>query len=228
MQVAIVSVGDEILAGDITDTNAAWLARRLTEVGVTVRRMATVPDEIEAIEATVGDLAERFDAVLVTGGLGPTHDDVTLDGVAAALGREMVEDPDVVAYFESEGYADYAERGERATYLPEGARLLPNEAGVAPGAAVENVYVFPGIPDEMEPMFDSVADEFGGQRRHATVVHADEPESALVDRMNDLRDRFDVAVGSYPGDGVRIKIHGTDPEEVDAAAAWLRERVDYR
>jgi molybdenum cofactor synthesis domain-containing protein len=228
MEVALVSVGDEILAGDITDTNAAWLARRLAAVGVTVRRMVTLPDEVEEIATTVGELADRFDAVLVTGGLGPTHDDVTLDGVAAALRREMIEDPDAVAYFESGDYGDYAERGERATFLPDGARLLPNEAGVAPGAVVENVYVFPGVPAEMEAMFEAVVDEFGGERRHATVVHADEPESALVGRMNDLRDRFDVAVGSYPGDGVRIKVHGTDPEEVAAAVDWLRERVDYR
>jgi len=225
MRVALITVGDEILAGDITDTNAAWLASTLAERGAAVERMVTVPDVRETIAETVGDLASDFDAVVVTGGLGPTHDDVTLDGVAAAFDREIVDSEQVRAYLDSEGYRSYANRGERATMFPKGARLLENEVGVAPGAVVENVYVFPGVPAEMQAMFDAVADEFEGERRHTEYVHADEPESRLVERFETLQREFEVAVGSYPGDGVKVKIQGTDPEEVEAAREWLEARV---
>ncbi len=225
MRVALISVGDEILAGDITDTNAAWLAESLAERGAAVRRMVTVPDVRETIAGTVADLAGEFDAVVVTGGLGPTHDDVTLDGVAAAFDTKMVDSEQVRAYLDSEGYRSYARRGERATMFPDGARLLENEVGVAPGAVLENVYVFPGVPAEMRAMFEAIADEFEGERRHTEYVHANEPESRLVERFETVQREFDVDVGSYPGDGVKVKIQGTDPDEVTAAKEWLATRV---
>jgi len=98
MQVAVVTVGDELLAGDTENTNASWLGTRLTERGADVRRVVVVPDDEDAIAAEVSTLADRYDAVVVTGGVGPTHDDVTMDGVAAAFDREMVEHADAVAY----------------------------------------------------------------------------------------------------------------------------------
>jgi molybdopterin-biosynthesis enzyme MoeA-like protein len=88
------------------------------------------------------------------------------------------------------------------------------------------VYVLPGVPAEMEAMFEAVADEFDGAVDHRAVVRADEPESALLDRFEGLREGFDVAVGSYPGEVVEVRISGEDREEVEAAAAWLRDRVE--
>lgn len=224
MDVAVLTVGDEVLAGETTNTNAAWLGRRLTERGASVRRVVVVPDESDAIEASVRDLAARYDAVAVTGGLGPTPDDVTMAAVAAAFDRELIDHPDAVAWFEThDGYSNAA---ASATRLPDGARFLPNEAGVAPGAVVENCYVLPGVPSEMQAMFERVSGEFAGETRHVETVYAAEPESALVDRIEGVRERFDVAVGSYPGDGVDVRIRGTDESEVKKAAAWLRDRVE--
>jgi len=226
MRVGVVTVGDEILAGDVTDTNAAWLGRRLTERGATVRRMLTVPDEVETIAAAVAEYSAEYDAVVVTGGLGPTHDDKTMAGVAAAFDRELAEHPDAVAYFRDHDEYEAADLVTGTTHLPDGARLLPNEEGVAPGAVVENVYVMPGVPGEMRAMFETVAGEFAGEITHVEVVEADEPESALLDRIEAVQERFDVGVGSYPGETVRIKLRGTDPEAVRAARDWLGERVD--
>jgi molybdopterin-biosynthesis enzyme MoeA-like protein len=96
---------------------------------------------------------------------------------------------------------------------------------VAPGCVVEDVYVLPGVPSEMEAMFEAVADEFAGDVQHVVVVPAAEPESALLDRFEELRERFDVKVGSYPGEFVRVRLEGEE-EEVERAAAWLRERVE--
>jgi molybdenum cofactor synthesis domain-containing protein len=239
MQVALLTVGDEILTGDIENTNATWLARQLTERGVSVTRIITVPDDADVIESTVREWSDAFDAVVVTGGLGGTHDDVTVDAVAAAFDRPLVLDPEAEAHVERR-VASYRERHpERAEQypepridpadwasLPEGARPLIVPDGLSPGCVVENVYVFPGVPDEMKAMFELVADDFGGDAVSETL-YTPAPEGALTDALAEVRDRFDVAVGSYPSKSEhnRIKVLGSDEEEVAAASAWLHERV---
>ncbi len=226
MHVAVVTVGDEILAGDTTNTNAAWLGERLADRGVTVERVTVVPDRVADIAQVVNEYRADYDAVVVTGGLGPTHDDRTMEGVAAAVGREVETNDEAIEWLtENGGY----ERGDLATGtadLPRGARPLHNEVGVAPGAVIESVYVLPGVPDEMRAMFETVIEEFEGQPRHVVSVYTTEPESALVDRLAEVQERFSVTVGSYPGDGVRLKVSGTDDSEVERAADWLRERVE--
>ncbi|MFB6151318.1 MAG: competence/damage-inducible protein A [Haloarculaceae archaeon] len=226
MRVAIVSVGDELLVGDTVNTNAAWLSRRLDERGVAVGRVTVLPDDVADIARVVNEYRAEFDAVVVTGGVGPTHDDVTMEGVAAAFGRELVASEAVERWLtEESGYAA-DDLAEGTTEIPDGARMLRNPEGVAPGCVVGGVYVLPGVPQEMKAMFETVADEFEGPRRHTETVHADEPESALLDRIATLREEFDVAVGSYPGEHVRVRLQGDDEDVVRRAAAWLRDRVE--
>lgn len=233
MRVALVTVGDELLAGETLNTNAAWLGRQLHERGARVEYVVVVPDRVGDIAEAVNRARAAYDAVVVTGGLGPTHDDVTLEGVAAALGVPVAEHPDAVSWFEAHPGYSSEELVEGTTHLPRGARMLPNDEGVAPGAVLSGedgvpVYVLPGVPDEMRTMFELVADEFSGRQRTLETVETGEPESALLDRLAGLRERFDgIAVGSYPSaEGVRLRLEGEDDEEVAAAAAWLRERVD--
>ncbi len=223
---AVVTVGDELLDGDTVDTNAAWLCSQLTERGVSVERVTTVPDRIPDIARVVNEYLAEYDAVVVTGGLGPTHDDVTMQGVAAAVGRTVEPHEAALEWLTEHGGYAASDLAAGTTDLPAGARMLPNREGVAPGAVVERVYVLPGVPAEMKAMFDDVADEFSGAQTHVEVVVAAEPESALLDRIREVRDRFDVQVGSYPGGDVRLKLRGEDPEEVRAAADWLRSRVE--
>ena len=226
MRVALVCVGDELLAGDTVNTNATWLGRQLCDRGVDVERVTVVPDRVEGIARVVNEYCADYDAVVVTGGLGPTHDDLTMEGVAAAVGSEVAEDADALAWLEEEGGYTRDDLAAGTADIPAVAEMLPNPEGVAPGCVVENIYVLPGVPAEMKAMFDLVAEDFAGQQRYVETVEIDEPESALLDRFADLRERFDVRVGSYPGETVRVKIHGTDPEAVEAAAGWLRDRVD--
>ncbi|WP_137287565.1 competence/damage-inducible protein A [Halorussus salinisoli] len=226
MQVALVTVGDELLAGDTVNTNAAWLGERLADRGASVERVVVVPDRVADIARVINELRAEYDAVLVTGGLGPTHDDLTMEAVAAAVGVPVEEHDEAVAWITDHTDYEHADLVDGTTHLPKGSRMLPNPAGVAPGCVIEGIYVLPGVPDEMEAMFESVADEFSGEYRHVRTVEADEPESALVERMAELRDRFDVTIGSYPGDHVRIKLQSTDEDELERAAAWLRERVE--
>ena len=226
MRVAVVTVGDEILAGEITDTNSQWLCTRLAERGVDVERITTVPDRVADIARVVNEYRAEYDAVVVTGGLGPTHDDLTMEGVAAAVGRQVAEHDGALAWLTEAGGYSADDLAKGTADLPEGARFLENDVGVAPGAVVESVYVLPGVPDEMKAMFERVAGEFSGERTHVETVVADEPESALIDRLAAVQERFDVAVGSYPGETVRLRVRSRDPAEAERAAAWLRERVD--
>jgi len=239
MDVALVTVGDELLSGDTENTNATWLARQLTERGATVTRMLTIPDDRALIARWVREFSDEFDAVIVTGGLGDTPDDVTLEAVADALDREMEvqdavrervvekarrfreQDPE---YYETH---DFDLDPDETAALPADARPLQTEASFNPGCVVENVYVFPGFPEELHVMFESVAEEFGGDVVSESVGTAT-PEGALKDVLDGVRDRFDVAVGSYParrGTPGRVKVTGTDPEEVERAIAWVDERV---
>ncbi|GAA0309128.1 competence/damage-inducible protein A [Halarchaeum salinum] len=245
MEVAILTVGDELLAGDTENTNATWLGRQLSARGASVRCVLVVPDERETIADYVCEWREAYDAVIVTGGLGGTHDDVTMDAVADAAGvnlhvpdeaREAVER---AARAYRDANPEEAERFELdldveawAT-VPEGARVIPNEPGLSPGAKVGDaddggaIYVFPGVPDEVHAMFDLVAEDFGGDVV-SEITYTSAPEGALGPDLEAIRDGYDVAVGSYPsGEGPnRLKVTGEDPDEVADALAALEERVE--
>ena len=231
MRVAVITVGDELLAGETVNTNAAWLGRRLADRGAPVDRVIVVPDRVSAIAREVNEARARYDAVIVTGGLGPTHDDLTMEGVAAAVGRSVESHPEARRWIDEHTDYEAASLVAGTTHLPAGARMLPNVEGVAPGAVVGEdqdgvpIYVLPGVPTEMKAMFERIEDEFTGTVRTRRFFHADEPESALIDRFETVQERFDVAVGSYPGGTVKVKVHGDDADEVDRATAWLRERV---
>ena len=225
LAVSLLTVGDELLSGQTENTNASWLARRLHERGATVRRIVVVPDDREAIAETLCDLKRESDAVIVTGGLGPTHDDVTMDAVAAAFDRDLVEHQDAVEWFEHETEYALPDLVAGTTHLPADAEFLPNPAGVAPGAQIDAVYVLPGVPQEMREMFELIAPTFDGPTSTTKVLTSDAPESSLVDVLEEATRRFDVRVGSYPDEMVTIRVQGTDSEEVAAAAAWLDERI---
>jgi len=226
MRVAVVTVGDELLVGETVNTNAAWLGEQLRDRGVTVERMTVVPDRTADIARVVNEYHADYDAVIVTGGLGPTHDDVTIEGVAAAFGQPVVESEEAIEWLAEHGGYSRADLAEGTGEVPAGSSPVPNHEGVAPGCVIENCYVLPGVPTEMKRMFAEVADDFAGQQRHVVTVDAAEPESALLDRMDRVRQLFPVKVGSYPGEYVTVRFEGTDPEAVEEAAAWLRERVE--
>lgn len=226
MNVALVTVGDEILAGDTVNTNAAWLGQELAAAGASVQRMTVLPDRVADIARIVNEYRAAYDAVIVTGGLGPTHDDRTMEAVAAAFGTELEHDEAALTWLiEEKGYPE-ADLAPGTTHIPARADLLRNPEGVAPGCVLKNVYVLPGLPTEMKAMFELIRDDFSGQPRHVEIVRAAETESELLDRVREVQDRFDVTVGSYPGENVRLKISSTDETAVAEAVAWLRAHVE--
>ncbi|KAA9399491.1 competence/damage-inducible protein A [Haloarcula sp. CBA1130] len=240
MEVALLTVGDELLAGDTENTNASWLGRQLTAAGASVTRVLTVPDDEAVIADAVARFHDAFDAVIVTGGIGGTPDDVTKAAVAQAFGRELVVPDDVRAHLEAkaERFADdnpeMVDRYDMDLDLdawasvPEGGQALLTDESFAAGCVIDRVYVFPGIPEELQAMYETVADEFDGDRTTETI-HTPAPEGALVGRVTEAREQFDVAVGSYPRKDDapgRVKVTGDDPAAVADAAAWLRERIE--
>jgi len=225
MNIALVTVGDELLAGETVNTNAAWLCEQLTASGCRVERVTTVPDRVADIARVVNEYQAEYEAVIVTGGLGPTPDDITMEAIGAAVGRPLEHHEEAKAWLTEQGGYSAADLDAGTTDLPAGARMVPNEVGVAPGAVIESIYVLPGVPTEMKHMFEAIAPDFNGETRYTEVIVADEPESELLARLTAVADQFDVDVGSYPGEFVRVKISGTDKQAVRTAASWFRART---
>jgi molybdenum cofactor synthesis domain-containing protein len=235
MEVALLTIGDELLAGDTENTNATWLAAQLSERGVEVRRVLVLPDDRALIADHVREYSDLFDAVIVTGGIGGTPDDVTMEAVGDAFDREMVVDDRALEdiekkldWFENEGPdLDIDLNVEAEASIPDGARPLLNSQGLAPGAVLNNVYVMPGIPDELKAMFEDVQGDFVGDAV-SRFLYSTEPEANLIGALEDIQAEFDVTAGCYPDREAghnRLKLTATDDEVLDAAADWLIDEV---
>lgn len=229
---AIVTIGNELVSGDVENTNASWLARRLAVLGVDVALIAVLPDEIDRVAAFVREQATVADVVIVTGGLGGTPDDVTREALAAAFGVAQVEQAEVADRLRARFTRD-PDYAARWALLPEGSRPLEIPNGGAPGFVIANVYVLPGLPAEMEAMFDTVADEIrsgepiGSWRRTYRTT-----ESRIVGVLVEVGSRHpEVLVGSYPSFAggvpeVEVVVKSSDPDALAAAAAWLEAALE--
>jgi molybdenum cofactor synthesis domain-containing protein len=224
----VCTVGNEIVSGDVENTNASWLARRLGELGIEVRLLAAVRDDVEEIAAFLRAEKDRVGLVVVTGGLGGTPDDVTREAVAAAFGVSHEEIPeladDLRGRFDPKGLGDYAARWAN---LPQGAVPLENPLGGAPGFVLGNVHVLPGLPSEMEAMFEALADRFQGRPIGAWRRRYGTGEGQIVDVLKEATRRHPgVAVGSYPsfprsGPEVEVVLKSSDEAALTVASAWV-------
>ena len=236
MEVALLTVGDELLSGDTVDTNATWLAGQLTDRGVRVARILSVADEKREITGHVDQYSREFDRLIVTGGIGGTPDDVTMAAVADAFGRELQAteltresvDQRLAAIEARMPDRELALDREAEAAIPAGSRPLINETGLAPGCVIENVYVLPGIPEELKAMFESVAKEFSGDRT-SRFLYTIEPEANIIPALEAAMDEFAVTVGCYPdreADHNRLKLTATDDSTLAEAADWLLSQIN--
>jgi molybdenum cofactor synthesis domain-containing protein len=230
----ILTIGNELVSGDVPNTNGSWLAKRLAPLGIETRLLAAVPDEIETIAEFIRREAPRVDIFLVTGGLGGTPDDLTREALAYTFDAPQEEIPELAADLRSRfrGDPEYAARWAR---LPRGARPLRNPLGGAPGFALENVYVLPGLPSEMEAMFDEIAGELqtgspiGAWRRTYRTR-----ESIIAPALVEVGERWPgVLVGSYPmfgddGPTVEVVVKSSDEDALRAASEWLAAALEER
>jgi len=235
---AILLIGNEILSGKVEDQNARFLTRELRALGVSLRRIEVVPDTIEEIVGSVRALASRFDHVFTSGGVGPTHDDVTLRAVADAFGMEVTRRPELEALLRA-GYGDRLhERDLRMADVPTGARLEygpagPNNTarGTWPVIVVRNVWVLPGVPSIFRRKFEAVRELFRASPIHGRALFSRAGEGHIADALDAAVAAFpDVEIGSYPHPEaadyrVKITLDGRDAARVDDALAWLADRL---
>lgn len=226
---AILAIGDELLSGRTRDANMHYLAGWLTERGVALKEARFVGDDEGDIISALNELRAEYDYVFTSGGIGPTHDDITADAVAAAFGVPCVEHPLALKMIE----AWYRSRGEETTparrrmaRMPEGAELIFNPVSGAPGVKVANVFVMAGVPGIFQGMLAAIdgAIEKGGIIHSQAVTAENLPESKLADRLREIQGAHDgVAIGSYPieGDikGVTVVARSEDEATVEAAIA---------
>jgi len=239
MKVGVITVGDELLVGETTNKNAAWLAKQLTRRGARVAEILTVGDDRERIADAVRKRASTYDRVIVTGGLGGTPDDRTMAAVADALDRDLEVDQEIREAAERassafvEAHPDLAEKYDlgldldRVAETVAGGRPIENPEGLVSGCLVENVCVLPGVPSELKATFEQVAEEFEGDVVIATRF-TDAPEGVLGRHLDELESEFGVRAGSYPGeraDRNRVRVTGDDAGTVESALVWLSDRV---
>lgn len=228
---AIVVVGNEVLSGDVEDHNGTWLCRELAKIGVEVGIALTLPDDEELIAEHLRRTAGSYAPVFVTGGIGTTLDDVTRQAVARAAGVPVVVREDVVAHLEGLIGRPLTPVQRRLAELPEGCDLITNRIGRAPGFAIGPYVVFPGVPEMLRDMFPLVAEGFRRPPVLRRTLFTDRWESEIATLLEELAARAPgVAIGSYPkkGDGrvwVEIVLKARDEARLDAAAAWLAERL---
>lgn len=231
---AVLVIGDEILSGRTQDTNTHYIANYLARIGIELREARVAPDVEAEIVAAVNALRARYDYVFVTGGIGPTHDDITADAVARAFGVAIDEDPRALAMLrERFAEADLNAARRRMARIPAGAELVPNTISKAPGFRIGNVIVMAGVPAIMQCMLDTVGPGLkAGRRIHVETVEAGAiPEGAYAARLEALARAHDgVSMGSYPhfsGAGVRnqIVLRSHDPAALSRAADEVRALV---
>lgn len=222
---AIVVIGNEILSGRTKDANLVYLAERLNEIGIRLMEGRIVADRDEAIVQAVNECRARYDYVFTTGGIGPTHDDITAGSIAHAFGLPLTPHPEAVARLERHyAHGQLNEARLRMALTPEGATLIDNPISAAPGFRIGNVFVLAGVPAIMQAMFESLRhDLVGGAPLRARTYRTNLAEGVLAEDLGALQSRYpDVEIGSYPSfarreAGVRIVLRSTDMARLTAA-----------
>ena len=227
----IVLIGNEILSGKIHDANAAYLCRELRGLGVEVRKISVIPDELEPIAEEVARFARAYDYVFTSGGVGPTHDDVTIEGVARAMGVSVVREPRLVALLEGFYKGNLNAARLKMAEVPEGAELLAGDSLIFPAVVMGNVYILPGVPEIFRQKFDAIKERFRGQPFHLRSVFVRIGEGTLADFLNDLLKAYPLLLlGSYPEFShpdykVKVTLESKDREYLEQALAEFVARL---
>jgi molybdenum cofactor synthesis domain-containing protein len=229
---ALLVIGDEILSGRTKDRNIGTIAEHLTGIGIRLKEVRVVADDEGEIVAAVNALRSRYDYVFTTGGIGPTHDDITADSIAKAFGVAIGVDPRAEKLL-SEHYdrrgVELTPARLRMARIPDGAALIPNAISGAPGFRIANVIVMAGVPDIMRAMLEAVTPELDtGVKLLSVAIRVERPESEIADVFSAHQRRYrDVAMGSYPS--IRngrfeseLVLRGSDPARLAEAAEALK------
>ena len=230
----LLVIGNEVLSGRTQDANIRFLATKLGELGIPLREVRVIPDVAETIIGTVNEVRARFTYVFTTGGIGPTHDDITSECIAAAFGVPW--EPHPVAWARMEATyrpGEFNPARQRMATMPRGAALIENAMSVAPGFQMENVYVMAGVPRVMQSMFEWLGPRLeGGRKIESRAVHVvGLPEGLLAEPLKAIQDRYpDLDIGSYPfyrptGNGVTLVAKGVNGTDAEAAVVEISAMI---
>lgn len=223
---AVVLIGNELLSGKIRDENAAWIAGRLRTLGIDLRRIATIPDDPEDIIAEVRACAARYTHVFTSGGIGPTHDDITLETLARAWDVPLVLDPTLADILRAHFGARLTDDHLRMARVPEGTRLVSGGPIAWPVMCFGNLYILPGVPEIFRAKFDVIADTFQGTAFYLRNLYLNSDEGEIAPLLRRVEGAFAVQIGSYPridlaDHRVRITVEARSAGPVDAAMEAL-------
>lgn len=232
---AVLLIGNELLSGRTQDINLAYIAKCMVAKGIRLQEARMIQDVPEVIISSVNELRDRHTYVFTTGGIGPTHDDITADCVAHAFGVELPIHPEAKARLLAHFKAINVESNEdrmRMARIPEGATLVDNDVSAAPGFRLDNVFVFAGVPRIMQSMLDSVLPDLeSGPVLHSVTVICNLGEGAVATPLRKLQENYpSVDLGSYPGkvaDGFRLSLvaRSTDESELDQVKTALQQLI---
>jgi FAD synthetase len=223
----IIIIGNEVLSGKTQDTNSSFLCVELRRLGVEVQKISTIQDEIDLIGQEVATFSKRFDFVFTTGGVGPTHDDVTIEGIAQGFSVPVVRHAEIENRMRQRLGRDVNEARLRMANVPEGAVLLATEALFAPVVNIHNVYIFPGIPRILQERFHAIKERFRDAPYFLKNVFVRYGEGVIATALNDLLAKFPhLLLGSYPvldlpEYKVKVTLESKDPNYLDNALETL-------
>jgi len=219
---SIIIIGNEILSGRVVDINTQFIAQKLSFFGINLLEVRTILDNREAIISCVKELHTKYDYIFTTGGIGPTHDDITSEAVASAFGLKLELNRNaydaVKEFYQSKNQGLNAAQ-EKMAYVPKGAELIDNPISKAPGFILKNVYVLPGVPSTMQAMFDNIAGRLScGKQILSKTCEVMIGESSIAAEFMALQNKFpEINMGSYPFElngkyGTNLVLSATDPE----------------
>ena len=195
----IIIIGNEILSGKTQDSNSYFLCTELRALGVDVQRVSVIPDETQIIGEEAAAFSRKWDFIFTTGGVGPTHDDVTMAGIAHGFGVKVILHPDLERRLHARHGSNINEARLRLAEVPEGSELVGTDSMYAPVVKFRNVYIFPGIPKILQNQFHGIKDRFKDAPFYLKVVYVKETEGTIASTLNQLQASFPkLGLGSYP------------------------------
>jgi molybdenum cofactor synthesis domain-containing protein len=227
----ILVIGNEILSGKTVDENSGFLARELRELGVDVRKVSVISDDVETIGLEVRAFSSAHDYVFTSGGVGPTHDDLTMDGIARAFDRKIHRNAQLETVLRGYYPAELVEPNLRMADVPEGARLIGGPGLWFPVVAVENVFIFPGVPEILRKKFSRIREMFRDAPYHLKEVYLRADEGQIAAILHGVLARFpELLLGSYPyfddrAYSVKLTLESKEPAYLDAAHDMLVEEL---
>jgi len=224
---AAIIIGDEILSGKFDDENGPWLIHRCRALGIDLQRISIISDDVETISDEVRRSSSSFDYVFTTGGIGPTHDDLTLAGIAQAFEVDLYEHPELSGMIRARMGAAANSDALRMAMVPEGSELWYTEPKRFPVLVCKNVLVFPGVPKYLQAKFNDIAERLGGEPKSMRRLITEQNESEIAATLRQAAEQWpEVSIGSYPRfettpHTVIITVDGRSEPLIEACTNWL-------